>query len=280
MLEEVKRDVDRVIDQPLPDAEVLHDLHRELRRLAGGLSLWNELLPSSRAEELRPAIAKVRRFARLVGRVRDRDVTLSLVEPLLDGPVPPEEDEDLRKFAGRLREDARTGRELLRAFLTTERHAHWLEELRAALDHPLRTSAPRDLERLVHDAWATHRRKLRRAHRRARRKPNARRLHRLRIRIRRWRHLASLAELARVAPPEPVDARLSGLQERLGHLHDLDVALASFPDELATSSVAARIRGLRRDERRAISSAIELRERARKAARAPPRPGPTRRGGR
>ncbi len=251
--------IDLAVGLPSPPPEVLHDLHRELRRLAGGLALWAELLAPRDAADVKPIVRRIRRFARLVGRVRDRDVTLSLLEPLLAVRDRASEAGALRGFVGRLREDGRTGRELLRAFLTTERRGGLLDQSRAVLDRKPRARASEEIVRIFHEEWAVHRRRVRKARRRARKRPDIDRLHRLRIRIRRWRHLASLADLANVPAPEPVTASLRTLQDRLGHLHDLDVALTTLPEELTRSAAARRLALTLRREQASIRTLLEER---------------------
>lgn len=253
----VEQEIDRAIEHPSPPPEVLHDLHRELRRLAGGLSLWEELLPARDAVDVKPIVRRIRRFARLVGRVRDRDVTLSLLEPLLGVRDRAAEARALRAFVGRLREDGRTGRELLRAFLTTERRGGLLDQSRSVLARTPRAGAGEQIVQIFRDEWHVHRQKVRKARRRARKHPDIDRLHRLRIRIRRWRHLASLADLANVPAPEPVAPSLRALQDRLGHLHDLDVALSSLPHELTRSAAARRLADMLRRQQALVRSHLE-----------------------
>lgn len=260
LLATIEKQIDTAIGHPSPPPSLLHDLHRELRRLAGGLTLWGELLAPRDAADIRPLVQRVRRLARLVGRVRDRDVTLALLEPLGGTRDSARSSRAFREFLGRLREDGRTGRELLRAFLTTERRGGILDQARDILGRAIRSGAGPQLAHIFDDEWQAHRRRVRKAHRRARKHPDPDRLHRLRIHIRRWRHLASLGEIARVAPPEPVAPGLRALQDRLGHLHDLDIALTSLPDGIARTGAARRLATTLERERRAISAALELRE--------------------
>ncbi len=267
----VEQQIDRAIEHPSPPPEVLHDLHRELRRLAGGLSLWEELLPARSAADVKPIVRRIRRFARLVGRVRDRDVTLSLLEPLLGVRDRAAEARALRGFVGRLREDGRTGRELLRAFLTTERRGGLLDQSRSVLARVPRAGAGEEIVRIFRDEWQVHRQRVRKARRRARKHPDIDRLHRLRIRIRRWRHLASLADLANVPAPERVAPSLRTLQDRLGHLHDLDVALTSLPDELTRSAAARRLAETLRRQQALVRSHLEDPVARRRSVRARPR---------
>lgn len=267
----MRAEIDRAIERPTVAPETLHDLHRDLRRLSSGLKLWAELLEPRDAAELPPTIRRLRRFARLVGRVRDRDVTLALLEPLARraggatrGPM--------HGFLGQLREDGRTGRELLRAFLTTERQGGLLDQVRASLDRKVRPGARHQIDEIFHDEWQAHRRKMRKAHRKARKRPTTTRLHHLRIRIRRWRHLASLAEIAGVSAPEPLDPGLRALQDRLGRLHDLDIALTTLPEELGRTQVARQLSTRLRLEQ--ARTHVLIRRRAEVRRTSAPRGGP------
>jgi len=188
-----------------------------------GISIWARLLPKALRTELEGYDRRLKRLARLVGGVRDRDVTLSLLtDPSL--PRGPRERVRLVRVRRRLVDDARVGRELLRVFLRAERDSGLFEGIRAGLQ----VAPPRN--RVQHlDGYLTQirdegRHAVQQAHRRARRKPSPRRLHRLRIRMRNWRHLSDLS--VTLAPTKPITAPppLRALQRRLGRLHDLEVA--------------------------------------------------------
>ncbi len=159
-------------------------------------------------------------------------------------------------FLGQLREDTHIQRELLRAFLRTERQAGLLERSRVLLALTPRADATRGLARILAEERRTRQRRVRRAHRRAVRRPTSERLHRLRIRIRQWRHLSAL-EVAVRATNHPPPPSWRTLQERLGRLHDLDVALASIPGELADSAPARHLRDARKELRRSVRGTLE-----------------------
>jgi CHAD domain-containing protein len=265
----LEQEVDRALVPSGLTPEDVHDLHRELRRLASGLVVWARLVPP----RVRPAVAeaarRVRRLARLVGRLRDRDVTIALLSPDARRTHGVELLRPWVEFLGRLREDAHTGRELLRAFLRAERQGGLLDRTRALLDLPRKADADRGLVRILAQERRLRQGRVRRAHRKARRKLSSQRLHRLRIRIRQWRHLAALevAAGAVVARPPPTWPRL---QARLGKLHDLDVAIATVPEDLAGAAPALRLRQRRRKLRRSVRDELEriVARRARAAARA------------
>ncbi len=126
---------DRVIHRPYPSAEDLHDLHRDLRRLRtlAGVAARIGRRPGRRAWP--PLNMRLRRLTQLVGDVRDLDVALVLVDRFL-GDVPSSDSTEsnaLWTLRRRLRDDTRTGRELLSATLRAERHAGLFEEVAVAL---------------------------------------------------------------------------------------------------------------------------------------------------
>jgi CHAD domain-containing protein len=264
----VGREIDRGLAPAALSPEAVHDLHRDLRRLAILLSVWERLVPAERAVTVDELARRLRRLARLVGRVRDRDVTAGLLEPSARGRDP-----RWGEFLGRLREDREAGRELLRAFLTSERQAGLLDRLAETLAVEPRAGAARSLERILTDI--RHRRQARvdKAHRKARRDPSAERLHRLRIRIRQWRHLAALESVVG-SRRNPVTSGWQQLQGRLGRLHDLDVALATIPEELGSAPVALRLTERRRRVRLEVRRSLErMGPLPRAAATPPPRRG-------
>jgi CHAD domain-containing protein len=255
-LASLERRIDAGLLHAVLAPEEVHEIHRELRRLASGLSVWGRLVALRQEAVVREANGRVRRLARLVGRARDRDVTGGLLSPRRrDRPGSPGL-EAWNGFLGRFREDTHIGHELLRAFLRSERQAGLFDRVRTLLALPPRPDASRGLHRILAEERRLRQGKVRKAHRKARRDPTSERLHRLRIRIRQWRHLATLEATAHV-PVGPPPPSWRSLQDRLGRLHDLDVALASIPEELVDASPAQRLRGLRRDLRESLRSSLE-----------------------
>ncbi len=244
-------EADRVIQNPKPAAESLHRLHRELRRLRVGLDVWTRASTPARRLDLRSYDRRLRRLARLVGGVRDRDVALDL---LAQGPndLPSRERAQLRRLRVRLADDARIGRELLRASLRTERDLGLFEGLRAGFHRPPSARRGRALRAYLDEVRDERQEAIRDAHKKARRKPSSRRLHRLRIRVRNWRHIADLASVLETAQPVTMARPLRSLQARLGRLHDLDVV------EDLTAKVASPTlsRAIRKERRRQHASLV------------------------
>jgi CHAD domain-containing protein len=222
-LDETLRELDRVVANARPAAAALHRLHRDLRRLRVGIGLWVRMVPKRTRTDLETYDRRLKRLARLVGGVRDRDVALEL---LTDSSLPRGARERIRlhRTRARLVDDARTGRELLKVFLRSERDAGLFEGIRAGFRTPPSRRRVDDLETYLEHTRDQGRRAVQEAHRRAQRKPSPRRLHRLRIRMRNWRHLSDLSSTIDPARPPPPSPPLRNLQRRLGRLHDLEVA--------------------------------------------------------
>jgi CHAD domain-containing protein len=261
VLDRVEQAAATLVQRPDPSPELLHGLHRQGRRLGVLFRAWALLHPAREREELRPLAARLKRLTRLVGQVRDRDVTLVLLGragPIGRGRA---ETREANRFLARIRDEARTGRELLRVHLKTETEAGLFRQLRGLADRSgPRLSALR-ARRLLADELGSRRRKVVRAQRRAAERPTPVKLHALRIRIRRLRHLED------VTVPGGIGGRTSGardlraLQARLGRVHDLDLALASMGPALKRSAWANHLRELRRKEREKAKETIARLER-------------------
>jgi CHAD domain-containing protein len=227
-----------------------------MRRLHLGLALWGRLLARRDREVLRPLNQRVKRLGRLVGQVRDRDVVLELLEEVQDAPAPREEARRFHQFLSRLRDDGRIGRELLQAFLRTERDAHLLDQIRVSLDVSPPSTAARNLRHLLTDEHSSRWDRVRRAHRKARRRPSVDRLHRLRIRVRQLRHASDLVGVVDPKVARSIPVAFRRLQDHLGRLHDLDVAQLSLDVDLVDSPWGTALRARRRTERRAARRAL------------------------
>ena len=257
ILGSVTRGVDGVNEHPHPTPESLHRLHREMRRLRTGLGVWEELLRSSDRASLRPLDRRIRRLTRLVGQVRDRDVAIGLLEGVAHHAASRRELDRLNSYRARLRDDAGTGRELLRAFLRAERQALLLDRVGEAvrtLSRPVRGSR---LRRLLTGHEARVRENVATAHRRARKRPSMNRLHRLRIRVRRLRQWSDLATAVDPAWNGTLANSLRRFQQHLGRLHDLDVLLLHLEPSLKKTGWAEQLRGERRLQRRVILETLE-----------------------
>jgi len=268
ILAEVTNSVDVVIASHHPSPESLHRLHRQMRRLRTGLALWEALLPSADRDLLHPLIVRVKRLSRLVGRIRDRDIALSLLERFDRGNARRRDLDRVERYRTRVQDDARTGRELLRAFLRSERQARLLDDVGERLRSLPRSGSFRDPHRAVTSAHARTHDNLCRAHRKALRRPSMERLHRLRIRIRRARQFSDLAVALDPRHERRFSSSMVRLQKDLGDLHDLDMILSGLDAEVANTAWARSLREDRRRRRKAIVKALES------SFRIPEAPGP------
>jgi CHAD domain-containing protein len=257
VLAEVSREVDGVIERPYPTPESLHRLHREMRRLRTGLGVWEELLTSADRTSLKPLDRRLRRLTRLVGQVRDRDVALALLEGAESRANSRREVDRLNRYRARLRDDARTGRELFRAFLRAEREARLLDEIGETVRARSRTVRESRLRRILEEHETRERANVARAHRRARKRPSMNRLHRLRIRVRRMRQVSDLA--AKVDPERngTLANSLRRLQQHLGRLHDLDLLFLDLEPFLRKTGWGEMLRKERARQRRSVLKTLE-----------------------
>jgi len=269
ILEEATRAVDQVVASAHPSPESLHRLHRQMRRLRTGLALWETLLPSAERDLLHPLDVRIKRLSRLVGRIRDRDISLSLLQRF-GGKRPGRRDLlRLERYRTRVQDDARTGRELLRAFLRSERQARLLDDVGERLRSLPRSGSFRDPHRAVALAHARTHENLRRAHRKALRRPSMERLHRLRIRIRRARQFTDLAVALDPRHERRFSSSLVRLQKDLGDLHDLDMVLVGLDEEVRKTAWADALREERRRRRREVLKSLEFPARIPTAGRRP-----------
>ena len=272
LLGEVTGAVDTVIAATHPAPESLHRLHRHMRRLRTGLALWEALLPVAERELLHPLDVRIKRLSRLVGRIRDRDITLSLLQRFDRRKADPEDVLPVERYRTRLREDARTGRELLRAFLRSERQARLFDDLAERLRSLPRSGSFSEARRVVQQAEERTLENLRRARRKAMQRPTMERLHRLRIRIRRARQFSDLAVALDPRHHRRFPVVFVRLQKELGDLHDLDMVLVGLEPDVKVTDWARSLRKERRRRRRKILEELErLVQVEKKRARAPPK---------
>lgn len=251
------RGADDVVRSPHSSPSVLHAIHRNLRRLRTGLAVWIELVRPSRRDRLVQLDRRLRRLAQLVGQVRDRDVAVDLLGSVEPTARRRRDREQLARYQAQLRDDARTGRELLRALFRSETDARLFDEVADVLSEPVRDGADRAIPRLLSDHRSKGHAKLVTAHRRARRRPSMNRLHRLRIRVRRLRQFTDLvSEVDRDMAP-PLVGSWRSLQQGLGRLHDLDVMLYRLDTTLRSTRWARALRKERRRQRRRIIASLD-----------------------
>jgi CHAD domain-containing protein len=197
-----------------------------------------------------------------VGEVRDFDVHLSLLDQVDARDEPSAVRGHREELVRRLADDARIGRELLRAYVRAERDAGLLSELEHTLSRTVTAGRP-----ALGTAWIgrqldARRAPLARAFRRAARRPTMGRAHRLRVQLRRTRYLfeflATVGGVSTVRYPR----RLADLQQRLGKVHDLDLLVEwveGLSSDLRDAPWAKGLRGRRKVERRKLREELERR---------------------
>jgi CHAD domain-containing protein len=257
ILDEVSKAVDQVVAAAHPSPASLHRLHRQMRRLRTGLALWEALLPSAERELLHPLDVRIKRLSRLVGRIRDRDIALSLLQRYDSRRARGRDILRVARYRARVQDDARTGRELLRAFLRSEKQAHLFDDVAERLRSLPRSGSFRDTERAVALAHARAYDTLRRAHRKALRRPTMERLHRLRIRIRQARQFSDLATALDAHHRPPFANPLKSVQEDLGDLHDLDMVLVGLEKDVRATAWAKALSDERKRHRKRILEALK-----------------------
>lgn len=257
ILAEATKATDQVISSAHPSPASLHRLHRQMRRLRTGLALWESLLPNAERELLRPLDARIKRLSRLVGRIRDRDIALSLLQRFDGKRAGPRDLVRVTRYRIRVQDDARTGRELLRAFLRSEVQAHLFDGVAERLRILPRAGSFRDPHRAILLAHARTDDNLRRAYRRARRRPSIERLHRLRICIRRARQFSDLVVALDPQHEHKLPGSLAHLQKELGDLHDLDLVLGGLDGEVRKTAWADTLREERRRRRKDVLKAMK-----------------------
>lgn len=227
---------DRVIQRAHPTADDLHDLHRDLRRLRTLARLATRIAHRAGRTAWPSLDARLQRLTQMVGEVRDLDVALRLVDGFLAGAAPSTvaESSALVTLRRRLRDDTRTGRELLRATLRAERNSGLFEEVAVALGGSITAPSPRSLAHGLEVERHRLARSARRARKKVVRRPSADGLHEVRVRVRRWRYLSDLEDALRGTSSSSFPRRFATIQRRLGDLHDRDV-LAERLDRLDPS---------------------------------------------
>lgn len=248
------------------ETEPVHRMRVATRRLRAALRVFQDVVPTAQG-----ARRRLRRLARRLGAVRDRDVMAALLRrQLKQGLAPAERQRLLALLRAVRRERAQALQRLARRL--GERRQRALRRSVAQLAH--RGAAPGDDEELATIGLARAVARLadevsrQSAMREARPSPDA--LHQLRIAMKRLRYVlefhASAGGLAYDAELEVARA----VQDCLGELRDIDVVKAAMKDGRGAFAgpwpVTSRRLGVARRER--LARFVELRERWRELTRA------------
>jgi CHAD domain-containing protein len=256
----VARSLDQVILDSYPSPERLHRLHSDLRRLRVEYRILRDRFPPSVRGHARSLDRRMGELSRRVGEVRDADVQLHLIEEAARAEGSSQlrfsHEELLRRFG----DDARTGRELLRAYVRAEHESELLVEIGRTLE-PAAAGPANHLTRAILDhVLERERGRLRRTFKRARRRPSVPRTHGLRIRLRRYRYLLELVGTLPGPRPERYAPRLVQLQRDLGHVHDLDLLIDwidGLPPEVRSAEWAQALRREHWEARRELRKDLD-----------------------
>lgn len=242
-----------VVEGPPASPRLLHDLHRELRRARLDLRVLARGSDGTEQRHLRKADGALHELADSAGEARDHDVGAALLRSVVGRA----------KFRGAAKKGVVELERRIEGGATNSRRrlrrvsGRWLR--RESPHLPARsTAASRESEerfrRAARKEIVRRHRDLERALARARKRPTVRRLHALRIGMRRYRNVT--AALTRAGAGEfPVSWKK--LQKDLGNHHDLSV-LDAWLSSRSAGKVPAQLR-------REIRRAIRRRERAAQA---------------
>lgn len=242
---------------PTPASRALiHDLHRELRRARLDARVLHRTLPKPFRAPLWELEGALQELTTAAGEVRDLDVLEGALERIARcASAAPAVAREAKALARALHREGRASRGELRRFAR--------RSLRGAHGHlpglapgaPATRGSPkkggqgfpradralaRRFQRAIEEELGEAERNLERARRRAQRKATVRRLHRLRVHLRRFRHLRT--SLARDPKRADVPIEWRELQRDLGLHHDLGV----LEQRVAASPRAGPRRGLRK----------------------------------
>jgi CHAD domain-containing protein len=206
------------------DPEELHQMRVATRRLRAFLRAARQLLDAEWAKALR---AELGWLGGVLGPVRDLDV---LIEHLREEAetLEPREQRALRRIFSRLESQRRSHQEVLVEALRSDRYLTLLDRLEVAVAEPRFTSSDVTVEEIA----AAEFRRLRKAVRRLPSEPTDEDLHAIRIRGKRARYAAELAETAVGKRATRLIGEAKVFQDVLGDHQDAVVAEATIRESL------------------------------------------------
>lgn len=217
------------------DVEGVHQMRVSVRRMRAALAAARPMLDREWSDALR---AELGWLGRALGPVRDLDVLLPRLRGLA-ADLPAEEQAAVERILGTLDRDYAQARGDMLAALGSTRYSALLDRLADAVRLPLPTpSATEDQPELVELVRAQYR-SLRKGVRKAGEDPPDPVLHALRIRGKRLRYVAELAEPALGKPVRRLLAVTEELQEVLGDHQDACVAQERIRDLVVAAGPSA-----------------------------------------
>ena len=198
------------------EAEDVHAMRVAVRRSRAVLRTAKPILDPPWVDELR---AELEWLGDSLATVRDLDVFTAYLAGELES-LAADEARDGKRLIELLRDDHVRARAALLAVLDSHRYLQLLARLDAAAEAPRVRDASVTVEQLARDEF----RRLRKRHRRLGDDPGAAALHKFRIRGKRARYAAELAERAKGASATRFIERAKELQDALGEHQDAIVA--------------------------------------------------------
>ena len=211
------------------DEKAVHDFRVALRRTRTVLEMSRSIFGRFRSDEVRAALRDVQRAT---GALRDEEVLLELVDSLRVS------DPEVQTWLKRRRARERRLRRVLARAIEAGELERGCRLLDALLAFRVEPSRDRRLTKFARRAVADARRRVER--RRDARLDDPRALHRLRIAYKRLRYVietvaeALPADVIAMAPPT------ARLQNRLGRIHDVDIAIGCVTRARALSPEARK----------------------------------------
>lgn len=196
--------------------EAVHQMRVATRRLRALLRAARPLLVPEWSEQVRSELSWL---AGVLGPARDLDVLIEYFQQEL-ATLEPREAPPVRRLIRRLRRDRASVQEELISALRTDRYLAALDLAEAGSRHP--QVIPSDVS--LHEIAAAEFRKLRKAVRALPELPSDEELHRVRIKVKRARYAAELAETTVGRPASRFIQRAKELQDILGMHQDAVVA--------------------------------------------------------
>ncbi|HEV8376026.1 MAG TPA: CHAD domain-containing protein [Candidatus Polarisedimenticolia bacterium] len=231
-----------------PEAEKVHDLRVAAHRLGAVIRFMEPKLPAKRARAVR---RRSRRIRRVLGTLRNADVTADLVARL-SRSLPPAEKAAIHPLLVRLRSEAavlRRGASRSGKFPVLGIRKR-IERLLASAPRRGQRSLDSRVDAILFERISKFERNLRKSA-----NGDAQSMHRVRIAVKRYRYTLELLERAGRPQPENALREAKQLQKVLGRLHDLDVLLGLLRKSKSGTPAHALASRLRQERRRRLEAA-------------------------
>ncbi|MBC8030679.1 MAG: CHAD domain-containing protein [Pyrinomonadaceae bacterium] len=251
---------ERALDEN--DPEGVHDMRVASRRLRSAL---RDFMPYARKRRIANSLKGIKEIADALGQVRDQDVAIIALEKLAT-KAPPKVSSGIQQLADIRRAKRIAAREELIPILDeaclTQLHSDFLPAVEAAIE-PVASrrksargasAAARPSYRAVARATILDRLKeLEKLSDSLYHPLKVKPLHKMRIAAKRLRYALELFEKCWGRKLAPFSTRVAALQSSLGELHDCDVWIVEFGDELSGKGRQSAENGTGDSERGAAS---------------------------